>query len=283
MDTCCKEDPMDAVKVFKFILGCYSNSMLKKFRGRRALLRFACRMPYNDSHIEAGIKTIEAIYNAHPEAIEDEKIAKYLHRRHWRVQEFIKNELVYVRLAKDQRLRRRMTTPDGNGQLPLHRALVNNAALGSIKLLIEANPQAVQSPDNSGALPLHIACQHRDSVNVVQYLVELDTTTLDAVDRVGNTLLHYACRDAGHEIIAMLLEKFDAVSVSKRNAQNKLPIDLLWESNAVEDRESVEYTDSVFRLLQVYPEMIMNYNAQDQAKTSACSSQNEKKRKLDAV
>ena len=80
----------------------------------------------------------------------------------------------------------------------------------------------------------------------------------------------------------MLLEKYDAVSVSKQNAQNKLPIELLWESNTVNDRESIEYTESVFRLLQAYPETIMNYNAQDRAKAGACSSQN-KKRKLDAV
>jgi len=56
----------------------------------------------------------------------------------------------------------------------------------------------------------------------------------------------------------MLLEKYHAASVSKRNAQKKLPIDFLWESNEVEDRESVEYTESVFRLLKAYPEMMMN-------------------------
>ncbi len=45
---------------------------------------------------------------------------------------------------------------------------------------------------------------------------------------------------------SMLLDKFDAMSVSKRNAQNKLPIELLWKSKAVEDRESIEYTDFGF-------------------------------------
>ncbi len=32
------------------------------------------------------------------------------------------------------------------------------------------------------------------------------------------------------------LEEYDAVSVSRQNAHKKLPIDLLWESNVVEDR-----------------------------------------------
>jgi hypothetical protein len=50
------------------------------------------------------------------------------------------------------------------------------------------------------------------------------------------------------------LDKFDAVSVSKQNANKKLPIHLLWESSdrAVLDRESIEYTESVFRLLRAY-------------------------------
>ena len=38
------------------------------------------------------------------------------------------------------------------------------------------------------------------------------------------------------------------------SSQGKLPIDLLFESSEVEDRESVEYVGTVFRLLQAYPE-----------------------------
>ena len=136
--------------------------------------------------------------------------------------------------------------------------LQSNATLGSIKLIVKGNPPAVQSPDNSGSLPLHIACAHHDSPSVVQYLIGLDTVTLDAVDHYNNTALHYACRGAKHETITLLMDKYDAVSVSKRNAQKKLPIDLLWESNEVLDRESVEYTESVFRLLKAYPETMMN-------------------------
>jgi ankyrin repeat protein len=140
--------------------------------------------------------------------------------------------------------------------------------LGSIKLLVKGNPPALQTPDNSGALPLHVACQLHDSVNVVQYLVGLDATTLDAVDRDGNTALHLACHCARHEIIAMLLEKYGAVSVSKRNTLKKLPIDLLWERSEVLDRESIEYTESVFRLLTAHPETLMNVNMKQPADAS---------------
>ncbi len=116
------------------------------------------------------------------------------------------------------------------------------------------NSHALQSPDNGGALSLHIACQRHDSVRVVKYLVGLDMTTLGAGDREGNTAIHYAL----HLDSDASLDEFDAVSVSKRNAEKKLPIDLLWESNAVEDGECVEFTECVFRLLKAYPETVAN-------------------------
>ena len=149
-----------------------------------------------------------------------------------------------------------MMTPDDNGQLPLHKALRNNVRLGSIKLLVKGNPSALRYSDDSDAKPLHIACQHHDSASVVQYLLELDTRTLRFVDIDNNTALHYACRGAKHGNIGLLLETYNAVSVSKRNAHDKLPIHLLWESKEVSDRESLEYMESVFRLLRAQPEMI---------------------------
>ena len=148
-----------------------------------------------------------------------------------------------------------MSAPDGNGHIPLHTALEKNVSLGRTKLLVKGNPVALQSPDNRGALPLHVACEHHDSPSFIVCLISLDTSTLDAVDREGNTALHYACRSAQHGTIALLLDTYDAVSVSKRNAHKKLPIDLLWESNEDFDRESIEYTESVFRLLKAYPEL----------------------------
>ena len=195
---------------------------------------------------------IKTLYDAHPEAIEDDRIAANIRSLHNQVQAFINGELVYAHEAEDVRL---MTTPDANGQLPLHRALQNNVKLGSIKLLVKGNPAAVLSHNNKGALPLHVAFQYHDSTEVVEYLVGLDPSSLDAVDRDGNTALHYACRGAKHNSIALMLEKYGAVSISKRNAQKKLPLNLLWECAAVDDRESIEYTESVFQLLKAYPEI----------------------------
>ncbi|KAK1734171.1 hypothetical protein QTG54_015174 [Skeletonema marinoi] len=273
-----RENPIAAVDIVQFLLGCDPTVKLQKFRGLQSLLHVACKREYTDSNIQAGIQVIKVVYDAHPEAIEENEFASEIQRYHQQVQAFINAQLVYSRQAKDHRL---MMTPDGNGQLPLHTALQNNVRLGSIKLLVKGNPSAIRNFDNSGVIPLHMACQHHDSACVVQYLLDLDRRTLRVVDFDNNTALHYACRGAKDESIALLLEKYDAVSVSKRNAHKKLPIDLLWESNEVQDRESVEYTESVFRLLKAYPETVIDciVNMKQQIKSEDCPSQNGKKRK----
>eukprot|EP00984_Skeletonema_dohrnii_P020040 scaffold9691_cov80-Skeletonema_dohrnii-CCMP3373.AAC.4 len=274
-----RSDPESAIDIVKFLLDCDPSLVQRKFEGVMSLLRYACQQEYVDSNVEAALEIINAIYDAHPEAIEDDDMVSDIQSYHEQAQAFINSELVYARQAKDHRL---MTTPDGNGQLPLHTALQNNATLGSIKLLVKGNPAALQTSDNSGLIPLHVTCQLHDSVNVFHYLVGLDATTLDAVDREGNTALHLACHCAKYDIIAMLLEKYGAVSVSKQNAVKKLPIDLLWESNVVLNRESVEYTETVYRLLKAYPEMMMmNIGMQKRQCASATSpSQDGKKRKF---
>ena len=253
----CHRNGLAALDVMQFLLDCNPNVKLQEFQGE-SLLHYACReVEHNISNIEASVQIIKVIFDAHPEAIECDRFASDIRNFHQQVQVFINGELVYARQARDHR---RMTTPDDKGQLPLHEALQNNATLGSIKLLVKGNADAIQCQDDSGTLPLHVACQHYDSTDVIDYLVGLDTASLYAVDRQGDTALHCACRGAKYDAIGLLIEKYDAVSVSKRNAQNNLPIELLWESNAVEDREGVGYTESIFRLLKSYPEMFMtNY------------------------
>jgi hypothetical protein len=278
-----KDNPAASVDTVKLLLDCDPYVKLQNFEETISLLHYACLEEYNDSNIEAGIQVVKVIYDAHPEAIEDNEITSNIHDYHQQVQSFINSQLVYSRQASDHGL---MTTLDENGQLPLHTALQNNVTLGSIKLLVKENPPAVQSPDNSGALPLHMACQYHESTSVIQYLLGLDATSLNAVDRVGNTAVHYACRGAKYDMIALLLDdKYNAASVSKRNVDEKLPIDVLWESEGVEDRESIEYTESVFPLLMAYPETIVTYyNAEQHATNSDCRSpQNVNKRKLGAL
>ena len=181
-----------------------------------------------------------------------------------------------------------MTTRDDNGQLPLHKALRDDVIrydfipLGSIKLLIKGNPSAISCADKRGMIPLHLACQNRESsAAVVEYLIKLDPTILRAKDFNDNTALHHACCSANHAIIALLTEKYGAVSVSKRNAHGQLPIDLLFSRRAY-DREGVEYTESFFRLLRAYPAM-MNCIPDAATTSHPDSTMCGKKRKIDNI
>ena len=246
-----RDKPAAAVEIVHLLLDCGPNEKLKQFHGR-SLLYYACTREYNNSNITAGIQIIKTLYDAHPEAIENIRIVSNIQGFHDHVQAFIRGELVYARQAEDHRL---MMTPDNNGQLPLHRALQNNVRLGSIKLLVKGNPSAIRTAEVNLAMPLHIACEHHNSTEVIEHLLNLDRRTLRAVDIDNNTALHYACRGEKHDTITLLLEKH-AASVSKRNTYGKLPINLLWESDEVSDRESVEYTGSVFQLLRAHPEML---------------------------
>ena len=238
-----RDDPVAAVDIVQFLLDSDPEQELKQIEGV-SLLCYACGQPFDDSNIEAGIQVIKVLFDAHPEAIEDDRIASFIHHFHQQVQAFINGELIYARQAKDLRL---MMTPDDNGQLPLHTALRSNVRLGSIKLLVRGNPSAIRNADNDGAIPLHVACKHHDSARVVQYLVELGTATLRLVDIDNNTALHYACRAAKYDTIALLLEKYEALLVSKRNDDGKLPIDLLLENNARSQVDSIQFLGIILK------------------------------------
>ncbi len=249
-----RANPKDAIEIVQYLLDCDPNVKLQKWEGM-SLLHYACEKQALgkksiDSSFDPALVMIKTIYDAYPEAIEDDRIVSETEEFEQQVQAFINSELVYARQARDPHFMNTL-------RFPLHRSLQNIVRSGSIKLLMKGNPSALRALDNNFAMPLHIACEHHDSTSVVQCLLDLDMTTLRAMDVDNNTALHYACRGAKYETINMLLERYDAISVSKRNSHNKLPVDLLWESSAVEDRESIEYTESVFRLLREYPEMIM--------------------------
>jgi ankyrin repeat protein len=248
-----RANPATAIDVVQFLLDCDPNVVLQKFDDILPLY-WACDEATNENTTTM-LKILQILYDAHPEAIESDAYAFGLVPDiPEEVQTFISTHLTHARQARDLR---QMNTTDENGQLPLHRALRDNVRLGSIKLLVKGNPSATRNRDNNSTLPLHIACQNHDSADVVQYMIDRDSSALEAVDRQGNTVLHYACRGAKHGTITLLLEKYGAASVSKFNAHNQLPIDLLFESEAVIDRGGTEYTESIYRLIRAHPETVM--------------------------
>ncbi len=249
------DNPEAAVTMVEFLIDCEPNVVSQQFRGKLPIY-YVCNWATNEDapKLNAALKVLQILYDAYPEAIESDEVTSNVGSFCQEVQTFINTQLTYARQARDQT---NMTIPDENGQLPLHRALRDNATLGSIKLLVKGNSSAsaVSCPDNTGTMPLHIACQHHESASVIEYLINLDPTSLRARDFEHNTSLHHACRGANHKIITLLLEKYDGTSISKRNAHNQLPIHLLLESNVAEagDREGIEYTESVYRLIRGYP------------------------------
>ena len=163
-----------------------------------------------------------------------------------------------IKAQNESSLRRR----DRTGSLPLHNAIRSEAPLGSIKLLVKGNNDAINVPDGYGVHPLDIACQFC-TVDVVKYLAKLiGNDRLDICDVNKNYPLHHACRGGNCEVIEYLLERpKSSASVSERNADDKLPIHIFCEF--VRGRwcegETPEYTETIWRLLTAYPETLLNW------------------------
>ena len=206
----------------------------------------------------ANLSSIQVLYDAYPEAI----LARDRGRRtpldlarNQPTIDFLQTQLVYARQAQDEAA---MTALDDGGWLPLHRALKDDASLGSIKLLIRANPAAVQVADQNGVYPVHIACEF-STAKVVQLFVELAGDNLNNVDAKNNSPLHYACRGGNLCVIKFLLEA-NVPSVSDRNNNNKLAIHLLFEcGEEILDRDSLEYVETIWQLLLANPEVVRDF------------------------
>ena len=156
------------------------------------------------------------------------------------------------------------TTPDENGQLPIHRGLIDRElSLGAVKLMLKANPTSIDVADNEGNIPLYLAIKHAD-VSIVRHLIEANIESLKASDSSGNCALHLACLAGKCDIINCILEK-STHGASIRNLDGKLPIQLLMY-DAKCDRGSLGYTGAVHHLLFAYP------NVQDIAFEQICKS-----------
>jgi ankyrin repeat protein len=283
-----RNNPKYGIEVMRFLLDCNLDVVLQKRQGKLPFF-WVCKEATNETpKLNAYLKIVQMLYDAYPEAIESNEVKSDVGEFCAEVQTFINTQITYARQAKDLQ---QMKTPDENGQLPLHKAFHDYATitLGSIKLLVKGNPSAIREVDNRGMIPLHIACQHHVSPAVVEYLINLNEVTLGTIDDEGNTALHYACRGANHSIIALLLDKYGSISVSKQNAQKHLPIDLLFQSkNELRDNESVKFTESIYRLIRANPETLMHYDLEQAGSEDRLSQQDKnknkkKKRKIDEV
>jgi len=180
---------------------------------------------------------------------------------HQRLQDlvhFLQTQMSYARKARDDTA---MRTPDSNGSLPLHRAIRDNEPLGTIKLLVKGNSDAINVPDGNGMLPLAIASEV-STVGVVKYLAEFVPYRLNACDVNKNYPLHHAGRGGNCEVVAYLLETpISSASVSERNSDGMLPIHLFCEhvSKQEVEEDTPEFTETIWHLLTAYPETILNW------------------------
>ena len=165
--------------------------------------------------------SVKILYDAYPEALlsydEDLHNPYDLARRfgNSEVYQFLRTQFVYAQRAQDTVA---MSTPDAYGHLPLIYALcLKDASLGSIKLLLKGNPDALQTSDAqmgffTPSAPVYVAC--RDSTaDIAQFLIE--SFGLDVCDSNKDYPLHYACRAANLDVIKYLVEESNTPAVSE--------------------------------------------------------------------
>ena len=222
-------------------------------------LLLACGVT-KQANLSAGLEVIESLYNVYPEAIVNDEASfrRGIDRGSFvdEVQSFLIEQFRYATQASDLQL---INTQDDNGRLPIHNALLRDAHLGSIKLLVQADPPTLQIRDIRGSLPLHIACE-RYASNVVDFLVNVNRSLLVSDDQ-GNAPLHCACLAANYDVIDLLLTKYPTAPASAwtRNLDGDLPIQLLANSLGYNDQESIDkYMSSIFLLLRANPDIWMN-------------------------
>lgn len=92
-----------------------------------------------------------------------------------------------------------------SGMYPIHIAIVNNASMDVIKLLVRANPHVLSRPDINGMVPLSLAFRVRDKSvdmehfnNMLVFLLASNPGAAKVADNRQNTPLHYACMTLIH-------------------------------------------------------------------------------------
>jgi len=256
-------DPEAAVEVTQYLLAVDPNVASQEMVNRGVFLPLfqACRATHR-SNLRAGLEIIESLYNAYPEPIVNiEEVRRLFIRSRRRfvvtMQDFLNTQIWYAAQANNHQL---VITPDANGRLPLHNALLRGAPLGSIKLLVQADGSTLQIRDSNGSLPLHNECERSGRPSVCRILLDHDSDgrSLLVADNQGNTPLHCACLGASCDVIALLVEQYPSASVAMRNANEHLPIELLLAGNHDHiDQESASYVNSIFLLLRANPDIIL--------------------------
>ena len=206
---------------------------------------------------QSSIDIVALVYNAYPEAIfiECDGKSPLFFARHYasndEVASFLEAQLDFIRQARED------IEQDHHGNLPIHRVLQNESVpVGSVKLMLAANPNSIFMANNVRMTPLHVACQS-GNLDAVKCLVHTNSNSLQVCDGKGNSALHIACLTGKYNITNFILNQ-PGHGASSHNADGKLPIQLLlFEAEC--DRDSLEYMDSIDSLLRAYPTALLYF------------------------
>eukprot|EP00956_Cyclotella_meneghiniana_P033584 scaffold97323_cov40-Cyclotella_meneghiniana.AAC.7 len=225
--------------------------LLKHDIGAVSTPDYAGKLPLHYASDTKALAFVKLLFDAHPDGIFVEDIEGKapidIARDHYHadVEYFFKSQFEFYLQTQEDR------DPDFNGQLPIHRVLQmksENVSLGTIKLIVEANPASIAVADIHGCIPLHLACQF-GHFDIVKYLADEDRNSLTTLDSGGNLPLHHACLAGKPDIISYILNMTDHDhGVTVRNNAGKLPIQiLLFDAICDRDLQYVDAVDSLFR------------------------------------
>ena len=169
-------------------------------------------------HLDRSLDVAKVLFDAYPNAVyvkgRNDKTPLTIEPSKSGIARYLKGQMKIVSKL------RKSPEPDEQGRSTVHRALMQGASLGAIKLLVQEDPSSLGVVDDTGSTPLHYACG-RGMVDKIQYLLSTNHAHLVGV------------RDGG----------------------GKLPIQLLVECGEV-DHESAGFVGAVWRLLREFPETV---------------------------
>ena len=184
-------------------------------------LHVACHYLNEDS-----FERIQALFDAFPEAINaraggDNKLPiDFVDGTSYpETNIFLENQMTYYRLSQNNEA---VSTPDELGNLALHRAIENGAAVGAIKLLVKGF---------SGALRI--------------------------LNGEGDSALHLACKSGHYTAVSYLVEQYPP-AMEQCNGNGLLPLDIMsMQCPHVSEQDDLVHIDCMFRILRACPDVLL--------------------------
>jgi ankyrin repeat protein len=127
-----------------------------------------------------------------------------------------------------------LMTGNSQGHLPLHHAIVNQAPIEVIDLLLDHCPQACKVQDKGGNLPLHLALQHQACKDTLIELLDVYTEACTIENYSFQYPLHLACKyKAPIDVVGMIVQSSSGSTI------RDTPVGLLLKKLTAKSSESM--------------------------------------------